>query len=73
MRTGDRVPAANDPLNGVGVYVSLGVRRCAGAQMANRVVQNCVTYPLKPQSNTVSYGDTPAHIDVAESRWWELR
>ena len=35
--------------------------------------QNCVTYPLKPRAHTVIYGDTPAHIVVAESRWWELR
>jgi hypothetical protein len=27
--------------------------------------QNCVRYPLKPQSNTVIYGDTSTHTDVA--------
>ena len=30
--------------------------------------QNCVRYPLKPRSNTVTYGDTPMHIVVAGSR-----
>jgi hypothetical protein len=30
--------------------------------------QNCVTYPLKPGANTVSYGDTSVHIVVARSR-----
>ena len=39
--------------------------------------QNCVTYPPKPQGNTVIYGDTSTHIDVAEVvesevRWWDL-
>jgi hypothetical protein len=27
--------------------------------------QNCVTYPLKPWGNTVTYGDTTTHIVVA--------
>jgi hypothetical protein len=35
--------------------------------------QNCVRCPLKLQSDTVIYGDTPMHIVVAGSRWWELR
>ena len=29
--------------------------------------QNCVTCPPKPRSNTVVYGDTLMHIDVAGS------
>jgi hypothetical protein len=32
---------------------------------------NCVRYPLKPRSSAVIYGDTPIHIVVAGSRWWE--
>src|SRR5690242_731619 len=28
--------------------------------------QNCVTYPRKPQVNTVTYEDTSTRIDVAE-------
>jgi hypothetical protein len=39
--------------------------------------QNCVRYPPKPWGNTVTYGDTSTHIDVAEIvesevRWWDL-
>jgi hypothetical protein len=30
--------------------------------------QNCVRYPPKPRSNTVSDGETLMHIDVATSR-----
>jgi len=30
--------------------------------------QNCVRYPLKPRSNTITYGHTSTHIDVAGSR-----
>ena len=29
--------------------------------------QNCVTYTPKPRTNTVIYGDTLMHIDVAGS------
>lgn len=39
-----------------------------GSYFAKRdrvLCQNCVRYPLKPQSNTVIYGDTLIHI-VAE-------
>ena len=28
-------------------------------------VQNCVTCPQKPRSNTVVYGDTSTYVDVA--------
>ena len=39
--------------------------------------QNCVTYPPKPWGNTIIYGDTSTHIDVAEVDelevgWWDL-
>ena len=42
-----------------------------------KLCQNCVTYPPKPWGNTVIYGDTSTHIDVAEVvesevRWWDL-
>jgi hypothetical protein len=30
--------------------------------------QNCVTYPPKPPANTVIYGETATHINVAGSR-----
>lgn len=44
------------------------------SSVPNRVLcQNCVTCPPKPRSNTVTYGDTPMHIVVVGSRWWELR
>ena len=33
-----------------------------------RLCQNCVTCPPKARSNTVVYGDTSTHIDVAGSR-----
>ena len=42
-----------------------------GSYFANRdriLCQNCVTCPPKPRSNTVVYGDTSMHIDVAGSR-----
>ena len=39
-----------------------------GANRDQLLCQNCVTCPLKPQSNTVIYGDTPMHIVVAGSR-----
>jgi hypothetical protein len=35
--------------------------------------QNCVRYHGTGRSNTVICGDTPMHIVVAGSRWWELR
>jgi len=43
--------------------VSVGIRR---RKSRNGLCQNCVTYPPKPWGNTVIYGDTPTHIDVAE-------
>jgi hypothetical protein len=52
----------------------------AGDRRGNRslnLCQNCATYPPKPWGNTVIYGDTSTHIDVAEVvesevRWWNL-
>jgi Bacterial regulatory proteins, luxR family len=51
---------------------------CVDTRHRNRAAdlcQNCVTYPPKPWGNTVIYGDTSTHIDVAEViesevRWW---
>ena len=39
--------------------------------------QNCVTYPPETLVKSVSYGDAPTSIDVAEVvdaevRWWDL-
>ena len=50
---------------------------CVGRKWEFALCQNCVTYPPKPWGNTVTYGDTPTHIDVAEIvesevRWWDL-
>jgi hypothetical protein len=47
----------------------IGVPRHIGWYFAKRervLCQNCVRCSPKPRSNTVSYGDTPMHIDVAE-------
>jgi hypothetical protein len=50
---------------------------CVGRKWEFALCQNCVTYPPKPWGNTVTYGDTSTHIDVAEIvesevRWWDL-
>src|SRR6267142_4708496 len=49
---------------------------CRG-KLRRQLCQNCVTYPPKAWANTVIYGDTSTHIDVAELveselRWWDL-
>src|SRR4051794_32171079 len=46
------------------------------AKLHRQLCQNCVTYPPKPWGNTVIYGDTSTHSDVAEVvesevRWWD--
>jgi hypothetical protein len=38
------------------------------AEVAARTVSELCQMPPKPQTNTVSYGDTPMHIVVAGSR-----
>jgi hypothetical protein len=48
---------------------------CVGRKWEFALCQNCVTYPQKPWGNTVTYGHTSTHIDVAEiveseMRWW---
>ena len=48
---------------------------CVGRNWEFALCQNCVTYPPKPWGNTVTYGHTSTHIDVAEIvesevRWW---
>src|SRR5688572_10047674 len=45
---------------------------CARKWQAALLCQNCVRWPLKSQTNTMISGDTPMHIVVAGSRWWEL-
>jgi hypothetical protein len=50
---------------------------CVGRKWEFALCQNCVTYPPKPWGNTVTYGHTSTHIDVAEIvesevRWWDL-
>jgi hypothetical protein len=50
---------------------------CVERKWEFALCQNCVTYPPKPWGNTVTYGDTSTHIDVAEIvesevRWWDL-
>jgi hypothetical protein len=41
---------------------------CVGLKWELALCQNCVTCPPKPRSNTVVYGDTSMHINVAGSR-----
>ncbi len=55
----------------------VSVCRCVSRKWKAALRQNCVTYPPKPWGNTVIYGDTSTHIDVAEVvesevRWWDL-
>jgi hypothetical protein len=47
------------------------------AQVGIRVVSELCHMPPKPWGNTVTYGDTSTHIDLAEIvesevRWWDL-
>jgi hypothetical protein len=43
------------------------------AKCVRLLCQNCVTYPPKPWGNTVIYGNTSTHIEVAEVVESELR
>jgi len=50
---------------------------CVERKWEFALCQNCVKYPPKPWGNTVTYGDTSTHIDVAEIvesevRWWDV-
>jgi hypothetical protein len=44
------------------------VSTCALWKCERQLCQNCVTYPPQPRANTVIYGHTSRHIDVAGSR-----
>jgi hypothetical protein len=42
-------------------------RRDALEKCRSVLCQNCVRYPIKPRSNTATYGDAQTHIVVAGS------